>query len=230
VKVRSCRLLISIVAALSVLALPAAAGAATLHDQLNNASPDGTESSSGEAADDFAVPGGLSWSVETVLAGTYGTDAPDTFNVRFYADSGGVPGAEVASRSNVPVSSHAPEVLNLGTPVLLSAGTYWVSVQGTDQWLWGNRSVAYGSPAAYSGGIPTGGCVADLPEWYIRARDCTMTGGPDQMFRLDGTAVPLPVPPPPTTPTQTATKKKCKKGFVRKKVNGKRKCVRKKKR
>jgi hypothetical protein len=224
------RLLFSIAAALCALAIPTAAEAAILHDQLNNAASNGTESSANKAADDFAVPSGLSWSVETVLVRTFGMDTPEAFNISFYANSEGVPGAEVASKPGVTASGSAPEVLSLGTPVVLGPGTYWVSVQGTDQWLWQNRTVITGSPAAYSGGIPTGGCMAGLPEWYIRARDCTMTGGPDQMFRLDGAAVPLPTPTPATTPAQTAIKKKCKKGFVRKKVKGKKKCVRKKKR
>ncbi len=218
------RLLFSITAALSAFAMPAAADAAILHDQQNNAAPDGTESTvnSGRlAADDFTVPSGQSWIVETVRADTDGGAEPATFNIRFYTDAAQLPGAIVADRPNVVALSHAPEVVDLGSPVSLSPGTYWVSVQSPlDGWLWGNRSVVSGNMAAWSGTPPpAAGCMAGLTGWFPRARDCTTSGGPDQRFRLDGTVVFPPPAPPASGPTgrRAAALKKCAKVKNRKK-------------
>src|SRR5207244_5534521 len=81
-----------------------------LYDQYDNAAANATSSQDFEAsldsfddflADDFVVPAGQSWSVETIDAdGVYfnGAGPSENFNVFFYSDSGGFPGAVVESR------------------------------------------------------------------------------------------------------------------------------------
>ena len=82
-----------------------------LYDQYNNAGANATSSQDFEAAfdpfddelaDDFVVPGGQTWSVESVDAdGVYfnGPGPAASFHVRFYTNSAGnLPGALVATR------------------------------------------------------------------------------------------------------------------------------------
>ena len=236
-RLRLSALTVGVAVAGAVALCPAAASAAILHDQLDNAGSSGTDSTDysspgpgqndREAADDFTVPSGQSWSIETVRVERAGTFEPVTFDIRFYADSTSLPGAEVASRLNLVPSSHTPPVLNLGAPVQLTAGTYWVSVQAnssSEPWLWASRSVTRGAPAAWRGVPPSGaGCIAGIGgEWFTRVEDCTMSGDPDQVFRLDGS--PSTGATNPNVPSTTAPKKKCKKGKKLKKG----KCVKKK--
>ena len=53
-----------------------------------------------QLADDFVVPGGQTWNVESIDAdgipfNCSGSCIPDSFNVRFYTDSAGLPGTQV---------------------------------------------------------------------------------------------------------------------------------------
>ena len=113
-----------------------------LYDQYNNAGANASSSQDFEAAfdpfddelaDDFVVPGGQTWSVESVDAdGVYfnGPGPAASFNVRFYADSGGFPGAVVATRLAQSFAGGPPTFsVTLSPAVALTAGTYWVSVQ-----------------------------------------------------------------------------------------------------
>src|SRR5947208_13160892 len=79
-----------------------------LYDQYNNASTVASLSAtftdfptfSSDLADDFVVPGGQTWNVQSIDAdGVYfnGPGPAARFNVFFYADSGGLPGAQVFS-------------------------------------------------------------------------------------------------------------------------------------
>src|SRR5947208_7353785 len=79
-----------------------------LYDQYNNASTVASLSAtftdfptfSADLADDFVVPGGQTWNVQSIDAdGVYfnGPGPAASFNVFFYADSGGLPGAQVFS-------------------------------------------------------------------------------------------------------------------------------------
>ena len=81
-----------------------------LYSQYDNAGANSSSSQDFEAsfdayddelADDFVVPGGAQWSVDTVdAAGVYysGGGPADSFNVRFYSDTAGFPGTMVAER------------------------------------------------------------------------------------------------------------------------------------
>jgi hypothetical protein len=80
---------------------------------------------------------------------------PDSFHVFFYADSGALPGTLVASRLANPYSGFIDFVITLTSPVTLTKGAYWVSVQAredfvsSDQWFWDNRLVISNSGAAW---------------------------------------------------------------------------------
>src|SRR5919112_2061415 len=84
-----------------------------LYDQYNGASAGGTLSSSfsdfpafsSDAADDFVIPAGQNLNVQSVDAdGMYmsGVGPATSFNVFFYADNAGLPGAQVYSALNQP--------------------------------------------------------------------------------------------------------------------------------
>ena len=85
-----------------------------LYDQYDNASVIGTLSATftdfptfnADLADDFVVPAGQTWNVQSIDAdGVYlGPGPANSFNVFFYADNGGLPGAQVYSAMNQPFS------------------------------------------------------------------------------------------------------------------------------
>ena len=142
-----------------------------------------------QAADDFVVPSGQTWNVTEVdVMGEYTGGPAASFNVYFYQDSGGLPGALVAS---APLSSYTggpPDfVITLSSPAVLSAGTYWVSVQSRQdftpngQWFWHNRDVQSNQGAAWQN--PGNGFGTGCTTW-VRKTSCSALGqfAPDQMF------------------------------------------------
>jgi hypothetical protein len=88
-------------------------------------------------ADDFTVPSGQEWSVEGLLTSGFlslGSATPTSFTVRFFADNGGSPGAEVYTWEGVPASGTNPDNQEFdfsGDPAVFGPGTYWVAVAGT---------------------------------------------------------------------------------------------------
>jgi hypothetical protein len=194
-----------------------------LYDQYNNAGANATSSQDFEAAfdpfdsftaDDFVVPGGQSWSVESVDAdGVYfnGFGPAASFHVFFYSDSAGLPGALVATRSAQPyVQGGSTFSVTLSPAVALGPGTYWVSVQCRmdftpgGQWGWTDRTIQTNNGAAWQNpGLGFGIC----PTWGRRGTTCLIDPGvPDQVFRLNGTLgggtpTPTPTPTPTVTPT-----------------------------
>jgi hypothetical protein len=141
---------------LALMATPAAASW-TLYNQL--ASPVGAIISTDSVndfndslgADDFAVPDGKVWSIESVFApGSNGGPAQiiPGVNVTFYDDGGSFPGSVIASYTGVPSTSGPDDLTVPLSPALtLEAGTYWISVQvdmrslpDGNSWLWGFRN------------------------------------------------------------------------------------------
>ena len=78
-----------------------------------------------QAADDFVVPSGQTWSVTGVdVAGEYNSGGPAVgFNVYFYNDAAGLPGTLVNSQLSQPFTGGATPVITLGSPVVLTADT-----------------------------------------------------------------------------------------------------------
>ena len=189
-----------------------------LYDQYNNGSTAASLSStftdfptfSADLADDFVVPGGQTWNVQSIDAdGIYfnGPGPAASFNVFFYADNGGLPGAQVFSATNQPFTqSGSTFTVNLASPAVLTAGTYWVEIQGNmtfvpnGEWGWTDRTVQSNNPAAWQN---PGGGFAMCPTWTVKTVCIPTAGGPDQVYRLNGTigggGTPTPTPTCPAT-------------------------------
>lgn len=104
------------------------------------------------AADDFIVPDGETWPIHVIeLLGTYGGNNPDSlilnFNVRFFNDDQGKPGAQLYAFNNLltfiemPYSSMFTKMYEITLPQIaeFSAGHYWMEIQPTlysEQWYW----------------------------------------------------------------------------------------------
>jgi hypothetical protein len=226
------------IAAIVLCAAPALGSAAVLYDQTDSPSGFGTFSQRDDAvdlqiADDFIVPSGQSWSLQSVdVDGAYdaGSSGPITSaNVFLYADGGGLPGGQLFALQGVsPLNGTAGPDFTVpltGSPQLAS-GAYWVSVQvnlpgaGTSIWDWQTRNAQSGSPRAVrSNGHPLPVCPGAQDAW-ITGSSCPIGLAPDQLFRLNGTVVP-PTPVPAVHKeckkhkkhhsAQSAKKKKCKK-------------------
>jgi len=168
-----------------------------------------------QAADDFVVPAGDTWDISEVdVMGAYNGGPAESFHVYFYQDSGGLPGALVDSRLANPYTGGPPDfVITLTSPVTLTEGTYWVSVQSRQdsdpngQWFWHNRDLQATAAAAWQN--PGDGFGTGCTSWVTKIL-CAFLGqlAPDQVFRLVGTtggATPTPTPTPSATPTVTPT-------------------------
>jgi len=146
-------------------------------------------------ADDFVVtaPG---WAVnQVVVSGQYSTTGPATgFNVYFYSNSGGVPGALVYTGLNQPfVQAASVFTITLGTAAVLAPGTYWVCAQarldyGTGgQYYWNQVNAAYGSVAQFQN---PGGGFGVCPAWG-NIQTCIAALGTDMYFAIYGGPVPV---------------------------------------
>ncbi len=120
--------------------------AVVLYDQTGNPSGDGSFTSQdfvdpgndafdNQGADDFEVPAGETWTIEQVLAvGEYynGTGPALGFNIFFYANDNGVlPGTEIYAALNQAYTDDGVGgfTIDLASPIVLTEGKYWVSVQ-----------------------------------------------------------------------------------------------------
>src|SRR6476646_825242 len=193
-----------------------------LYDQYDNASVIGTLSAtftdfptfSSDLADDFVVPTGQTWNVQSIDAdGVYlGPGPANSFNVFFYADNGGLPGTQVYSAMNQSFSvAGSTFSVSLPSVAVLAQGTYWVEIQANmtflpnGAWIWRDRTVQSNQGAAWQN---PGGGFGTCPTWTLKTTCIPITGGPDQVFRLNGTtggATPTPTSSPSATPTATAT-------------------------
>jgi hypothetical protein len=157
------------------------------------------------AADDFKVPVGQSWTINTVeVRGVYGgggSQSVASVNVYFYSNSGSnLPGAQLYSATLVPSGelTTGDFVITLSSPAVLGSGTYWVSVQAnlnylpdSRQWSWRERTVQSHNPSAWQNpgdGDSTHGhqCIS----WGKRQGSppaCSVGNYPDLLFKLGGT-------------------------------------------
>lgn len=122
------------------------------------------------AADDFTVPAGQTWKL-TKVAAFGATTAPTSFNVVFYQNTGGLPGTAIATYNNITIPATLNPVLTLPTPLTLTAGTYWVSIQAnmahaTGQWYWNEfGTTANGIEHAWQN--PGGGFGTTCTSWNV---------------------------------------------------------------
>jgi hypothetical protein len=150
---------------------------------------------SSAGADEFVIPAGETWLIQTVdVTGVYfnGTGPAYSERVRFYADSGGLPGAPIVTVRNIQGSDTGGSFsISLGSegPVL-GAGTYWVSVQANmafgngGEWGWETSLTQHGAAAAWEN--PRNG-FGLCPQWANMQSCIGPSGeGPDFMFALEG--------------------------------------------
>jgi len=149
-----------------------------------------------QAADDFVVsaPG---WSIDqVVVSGQYSVAGPAAgFNIFFYSNNAGLPGTQVYSALSQPFTFNGVDVftVNLTTPVVLTPGNYWVSVQcrmdftPSGQWYWNQVTAAFGSVAAWQN---PGGGFGVCPAWG-NIQTCIAAVGTDMYFALYGLTVPV---------------------------------------
>ena len=196
-----------------------------LYDQYDNASDFATLSATfsdfplfnSDLADDFVVPTGQTWNVQSIDAdGVYFPfNGPAiSFNVFFYADNAGLPGTQVYSATNQPFSVVGTTFsVNLPSMAVLTEGTYWVEIQANmtflpnGAWFWRDRTVQSNQGAAWQN---PGGGFGVCPTWAQKTTCIPLTGGPDQVFRLNGTTgggtpTPTPTSSPTASPTATPT-------------------------
>ena len=201
-----------------VIAVPARPKApqVVLYDQYDNAG--GTASLSAtftdfptfdsDLADDFVVPGGQTWNVDSIDAdGVYfnGAGPATDWNVFIYTDSGGLPGTQIYSTTNIPITEVGTTfTANLVPAAVLSAGTYWIEIQanmtfGTQgEWGWSDRTVQSNNSAAFQN---PGGGLGVCPTWTAKLTCIPTATGPDCVYRINGTTGGGGTPSP--TPTGT---------------------------
>ena len=211
---RATRTWLLIAGTLAGLALPASASAEVLLNQIDETSPQSINSQNfnpandefdAMAADDFVVPAGETWHLDSALVrGTNtGTTAAVSADVKIFGDAGGAPGAEVFS--GTATATEYPRMQLAFAGPTLTAGTYWFGASAIldpgasspfSQWFWAENSEPFGSPAMYRNpgdGFNTG-CVT-----FTLKSSCPfgseVHASPSMSFSLSGTRT---LPPPAT--------------------------------
>src|SRR5205807_10158485 len=171
--------------------------------QYNNAGVNATLSAtftdfptfSSDLADDFDVPAGTTWNVQSIDAdGVYfnGPGPATSCNVFIYNNGSCLPGAVVYSILNTTVTQVGTTFTgNLVPAAVLPPGRYWIEIQanmtfGTQgEWGWTDRTLQCGCAAAWQN--PGGGFML-CPTWGPRGdpAGCNIDPGvPDQVYRLN---------------------------------------------
>ncbi|MGA7275485.1 MAG: hypothetical protein WBX14_11630, partial [Candidatus Udaeobacter sp.] len=175
-----------------------------LYDQYNNHATFRTFSAtfsdrpnlSADLADDFVVPAGQIWNVQSIDADGAYLHFPgpaNSWNVFIYANNAGLPGMQVYSILNTTITVNGTTfTVNLTPAAVLTSGTYWVEIQAnmtlsTQQWGWTDRTVQSNQGAAWRN--PGGGW--GFCQTWTRKTTCFAppNSGPDQVFRLNGNAM-----------------------------------------
>jgi hypothetical protein len=148
-------------------------------------------------ADDFVVPEGETWTIQTVdVTGVYfnGPGPASSERVRLYADASGMPGAVMTTARNIQGTDTGGSFsIPLGAEsTVLEPGTYWVAVQinmafGTGgEWGWETTLTLHGNPAVWMN--PRNGFATGCTDWANMQACIGPAGeGPDFMFALEGT-------------------------------------------
>ncbi len=152
-----------------------------------------------EAADDFIVPAGVSWTLSSlIIGGAYynGFGPANTVNVKIYTDKNHAPKKLLYSDSVIPsFDTLGTFILNLTNPIQLCSGTYWLEVQVQmdfaigGQWGWGERAIQSNSESVWKN--PMGGFGTPCTNWGARVTSCLVGTDPDFLFVLYGTIDPV---------------------------------------
>ena len=177
-----------------------AAPAVVLYDQYDNIGANSTSSQNFEAsfdayddelADDFVVPSGQTWNIDQVdAAGVYynGAGPAASVNLASTTTQAGFPARASPTRTDLAMTDTGGSfVVPIPSPVALSQGTYWVSVQANldfgagGQWGFTDRTVQSNSEAAWQN---PGGGFGVCPSWGARGRPAASI----RAFRIRSTA------------------------------------------
>ena len=172
-----------------------------LYDQYNNPATFRTFSATfsdrpdlnADLADDFVVPAGQTWFVQSINADGAYLNFPgpaNSWNVFIYADNAGLPGMQVYSILNTAVAVNGTTfTVNLTPAAVLASGTYWIEIQAnmslsSQQWGWTDRTMQSNQGAAWRN--PAGGW--GFCQIWTRKTTCFAppNSGPDQMFSILG--------------------------------------------
>ena len=153
-------------------------------------------------ADDFTVPVGFSWTIDSVLARgkNDGPGIGTTARVTFYEDGVDEPGSVIATRTGTVTGFPRMQVA-IPSPPTLATGTYWISVESLmpagsfenpSQWFWAvNDAGPFGAEAVFRNpgdGFGTG-CTVFTPRIDCVFPDTTNPPGDDLSFSISGTPV-----------------------------------------
>lgn len=148
-----------------------------------------------QGGDDFVVPAGETWTIDYVaVIGSWSLSGPaGSVNIEFYTDGGGIPGASVCSYPGVaPIDVYdANFAVNLPTDCVLTAGTYYLSVQGQvdygtgGQWYWTTNASTNGTDWVWQN--PGNGFGTGCTTWADGNTCLAAAYGPDMTFLLGGT-------------------------------------------
>ncbi|MDC6365294.1 MULTISPECIES: T9SS type A sorting domain-containing protein [Flavobacteriaceae] len=114
-----------------------------------------------QSADDFIIPTGSQWTINSIVAFGGANNSPSLTNasVVIYEDNGGLPGAIVYDSGAFAPSSEPSQAnltLDLPEAVVLTEGTYWLSVYANldfspdaTQWFWFTQAGLIGNESAF---------------------------------------------------------------------------------
>jgi subtilisin-like proprotein convertase family protein len=136
-----------------------------------------------QAADDFTVPAGQTWTITQVNVGGSPFSNPGpaaSVNVTFYNNAGSLPGSVIQTFSNVTTFTNYPDFnITLPSSVVLAPGTYWVSIQANmdfsigGQWFWTNFGASnIGNEFAWQN---PGGGFGICTSWGAGSTGCGVT-------------------------------------------------------
>ena len=147
------------------------------------------------AADDFVVPANKIWTVNSVSVRGYTTVTvyPTSYNVTFYSNSPtNFPNAVIRTENVLLVAGSVNPTLALATPLLLTEGKYWVSVQavmdltGGGQWFWETYTDSGTLSAPFAWTNPGNGFGTPCNTAWNTASICLAGQLKDLQFSLDG--------------------------------------------
>lgn len=148
------------------------------------------------AADDFTVPTGKVWIINSVFVDGHTSSSiyPTSYNVTFYSNSGAnLPNTVIRTENVILAAGSASPTLPLATPMVLTDGKYWISVQavmnltGGGQWFWSTYSEGGTNGAPFAWTNPGNGFSTTCNTSWKTASVCLPTQLTDLQFALDGT-------------------------------------------
>jgi hypothetical protein len=148
-----------------------------------------------QAADDFVVPRGRTWTIKEIDVTGCCSYTPISEDVYFYRNDHGLPGKPVkgGSFTDLAGTSNPSFAISLGKGVTLKAGHYWVSVVANcsatgdcGAWGWEERYIVVKDPGVFR--QPGNGAGMGCINWTVAATCTQNTSLYDFMFELQGNA------------------------------------------